>query len=205
MSVVFKQKAITDALNKFYEKPIAWISLELIFSLILVITLAVFAIQPTLMTMSDLTKEISDKETLAKELDKKVAALGTAQAIFTSLEDKLPALEEAIPSQPHLLTVLKVIEKTATDNSVIVNGISLSTMPDDTPVAANQTLTQLSFPVNVVVTADYRSIRSYVEALKNYKRVFLIDRVTFSTQEDRGDKKLQASIVLEVPYFGVKQ
>lgn len=205
MSVVFKQKAITDALNKFYEKPIAWISLELIFSLVLVITLAVFAIQPTLMTMSDLTKEISDKEVLAKELDKKIAALGTAQAVYSSIENTLPALEEAIPSQPHILSLLKVLEKTATDNSVIVSGISLSAIPDDEPVTEDQTRAQLTFTTNIVVTADYRSIRAYVEALKNYKRVLLIDRVTFATQEDRGDKKLQASIVLEVPYFGVKK
>lgn len=205
MSTVFKQKAITDALKKFYERPIAWISLELIFSITLVTLLAIFAIQPTLMTMSELTKEISDKEKLADELDKKIASLGTAQGTLSALEDKLPALEDAIPSQPQLVSLLKILEKTATDASVIIVSLLLPTLPDDSIPTETQSLSQMSFPATVTVTADYRSIRAYIEALKEYKRVFLIQTVSFSTQEDRGDKKLQASITLEVPYFGVKK
>jgi pyrimidine operon attenuation protein/uracil phosphoribosyltransferase len=63
----------------------------------------------------------------------------------------------------------------------------------------------MSFSATVTVTADYRTIRAYIEALREYKRVFLIKTVTFSTQEDRGDKKLQANITIEAPYFGVKK
>lgn len=205
MTPAFKQKAITDALARFYQKPVAWISLELIFSIGLVILLAVFAIQPTLITMSNLTKEIQDKKELAKKLDQKIAALNTAQGVMSSLEDKLPALEDAIPTQPRLLNVLKVLERTATDTSVVITSISVPTIPDESPIDMSKGLTQVAFAVNVTVTADYRSIRSFIEALKEYKRVFLIQSVTFTTQEDRGTRGLQATVSLTIPYFGSKK
>ncbi len=205
MTPAFKQKAIADALTRFYQKPVAWISLELILSISLVILLAVFAIQPTLITMSNLTKEIQDKKELAKKLDQKIAALNTAQGIMTSLDDKLPSLEDAIPTQPRLLNVLKVLEKSATDTGVIITNISVPTIPDESQVDLSKGLTQVSFPVNVSITADYLSIRRYIESLKEYKRVFLIQNVTFTTQEDRGTRGLQATVSLTVPYFGSKK
>ncbi len=205
MAAVLKQKAIGDALNKFYEKPIAWISLELIFSIGLVLILAVFAIQPTLVTMGDLTKEIAEKKELAVKLDQKRSALSTAQTQMSLIEDKLPELDEAIPSKPQLLSALKVLEKTATDTKVIITSISVPELPEE--VAANDTATvsQVSYPISVVITADYLSIRKYIESLKDYKRVFLINSVTFTTQQDRGNTVLQASILLDVPYFGTKK
>lgn len=195
-----KRQHISQALQDFYHKPVALISVELLLSLGLVLFLGFFAIQPTLLTMSDLLKEIEEKGTLLEQLEKKATALNTAQQIYIATQPRLPLLEEAIPSQPELIRSLKIIEKLATENNVIIGNISSPAIPDEKP--ATETAKQTSVPVTISVVGDYPAIRSYVEALRGSRRLYTIQTVTFSLQENRGDKKLSASITVALPYYG---
>lgn len=198
------RKELSDSLGSFYLKPVAIVSFELLLSIGLVVFLGIFAIKPTLLTMSDLIKEIEDKKKLTEQLEKKIAALGSAQALYLSLEDRLSVLDEAIPSQPNLITSLKIIEKLATDNNVVIENMSVSTIPDEviTPTTTPK-LKRMPLPATISVTGDYLEIRAYVEALKKVRRSIVIDTVTFNIEENRGDKKLRASITVNLPYFGV--
>lgn len=199
-----RRNDLNASLNQFYTKPIAVVSFELLLSLGLVIFLGLFAIKPTLVTMSDLIKEIEDKKELNEQLDKKIAALGTAQTLYLSLEDRLKVLDEAIPSQPQLIRSLKVVEKLATDNQVIIESLSVTTIPEETISEVNLArLTRTPLPTTVTVVGDYLSIRAYVESLRSMRRSFVVDTVTFSIEENRGDRKLRANITLNLPYFGL--
>jgi hypothetical protein len=199
-----KQKEITSALNSFYQRPVALVSLELLLSIGLVIFLGVFAIQPTLITMSNLIKERDDKIKLAEQLDKKMAALRTAQDVYTQIQAQLPLLDEAIPQRPEIVKSLKIIEKLATENNVIVQSIAVPVIPDENQeISPKVALERVNLPTTVTINGDYLSIRAYVEALRNSRRSFVVDTVTFSLQENRGEKKLQANVTLHIPYLGV--
>lgn len=201
------QKQLSTALQSFYQKPVAKVSIELFLSIGLVLFLALFAIRPTLITMSDLIKEIEDKQELSEQLQKKVAALSTAQTIYLSLEDRLPVLDESIPSRPDLVYNLKVLEKLATDNTVIISSITVTELPVDedptqTPLFSDLTLNKI--PVSIALSGDYRSIRSYVEAIRANRRSFTIETVVFSLDRDRDAEKLRANITISIPYYGEK-
>jgi len=170
----------------------------------LVIFLGLFAIKPTLTTMSDLIKEIDDKKELNQQLEKKVVALGTAQGVYLTYQSRLGLLDEAIPSQPQLIKSLKTLEKLATDDQVTIESLSMATIPDETTAdVSSDKLQRVALPVNVTVVGDYLAIRSYVESLRNMRRSFVVDTVSFSIEENRGDRKLRATITLNMPYFGV--
>lgn len=198
------RKDLELSLSNFYAKPVAIVSFELLLSLGLVIFLGIFAIRPTLLTMSDLIKEIEDKQELTEALDKKIAALGTAQALYLSLENRLGVLDEAIPSQPQLITTLKIVEKLATDNQVVIESLSVPIIPEEemTP-STTPNLSRVPLPTTITVSGDYVAIRAYVEALRNTRRSIVVDTVSFNIEENRGDKKLRASISVNLPYFGV--
>lgn len=199
-----QRKDLSASLNQFYTQPIAVVSFELLLSISLVIILGVFAIKPTLTTMSDLIKEIEDKKELNEQLTSKIAALGTAQTVYFSLEDRLQLLDQAIPSQPELIKSLKIIEKLATDNNIILESLSVPSIPNETPSeVSSKQLERVPLPVTISVVGDYVSIRAYVEALRNMRRSFVVDTVTFSIEENRGERKLRASITLNLPYFGL--
>ncbi len=104
----------------FYQRPVAKVSLELFFSIGAVLFFAVFAIRPTLLTMSDLIKELEDKRNLDQQLSQKIAALSTAQASFLGAQNRLVVLDEAIPTSPQFIYSLKLLEKVASDNRLVI-------------------------------------------------------------------------------------
>ena len=59
--------------------------------------------------------------------------------------------------------------------------------------------------VQVVLTGPYTGIREFAENLRNSRRSFVIERITFSTEDSRGQKTLEANMLIGAPYFGVKK
>lgn len=192
-------------LRTFYRQPGARVSLELLLSCVLIIVLGVFAIKPTLTTMAQLVKEIEEKEALNEQLEKKIAALTTAQKEFTAVQDRLYLLDESIPSEPEVVRVVKTLERTATDSKVLISSISLARLPDDHAEAELpfSQMKQQVLPMSVQLTGDYVAIRSFVENLLSNRRTFTITSVAFSVGERRDEgERLTATIGLDVPYYG---
>jgi len=194
---------ITGFLDKFYHNPVAMVSFELFLSIGAILFFALFAIRPTLVTMSDLIKEIDDKRALDTQLAQKVAALSTAQSAFIQLQDRLYVLYEALPTGVDIAYALKVIEKTASDQNLSISGITVldlpAEVPPDTPVSR---LERKSLAVQMSVTGSYESIRGFAEQLQDSRRSFVIERITFTTENVRGLRILEANILLGIPYFG---
>lgn len=200
-----RRKQVTKTLNEFYQNPIAKVSLELFLSIGAIIFFAIFAIRPTLVTMSDLVKEIEDKRDLDQKLTQKIASLSTAQTTYLDVQDRLYLLEEALPSTPNFINAIKIIEKIASDQNILIEGLSVSEIPREVdPEVPFSKLTKNSFPISLSLSGDYSQIRSFVEELLLYRRSFVTDTVIFSTSEERGQKKLRVTITLSVPYFGEK-
>lgn len=200
-----RRKQLAILLDQFYHNPIAKVSMELFLTIGLVLFLAVFAIRPTLLTMSDLLKEIEDKKELEEQLTKKVAALGSAQSLYLSVENRLPVLDAAIPSSPETIRTLKIIEKIATDQSVILNSISLQEVPETpTEILSFDELSRTNLQLSLSLIGDYNSIKNFVGELQNSQRTFVIESIVFKISETKGDKQLRASLSILAPYFGAQ-
>lgn len=199
-----RQRELVTYLNYFYEKPVARVSLEVFLTVFLVLFLASFAIRPTLITMSDLIKEIENKRELDGQLLQKIAALQTAQTEYAFVANNVPLLDEAIPTEANLIKSIKIIEKAASDNSVIIEAIGTEEIPEksDPTIPFNQRTRQFVI-IQVGVSGDYQSIRNFIETLKGSRRAFTIETINFSLEENRGNKKLDARINISLPYFGV--
>jgi Tfp pilus assembly protein PilO len=201
-----KRQQLTKTLNDFYQRPVARVSLELFLTVGAVIFFAVFAIRPTLVTMSDLVKEIEDKKELDQKLTQKIASLSTAQSTYLEVQDRLYLLEQSLPSTPDFIFAIKVIEKIASDRNILIDSLSVPEIPKEVdPETPFSKLQKNAFPISISLSGDYNQIRQFVEDLLNYRRSFVTDTVIFSTSEERGQKKLRAAITISVPYFGMKQ
>jgi hypothetical protein len=203
-----KQRDLFITLQRFYQKPVAKVSLELFLSILTVLFFALFAIRPTLLTMSDLIKEIEDKEKLDKQLSQKIASLSSVQPLYLQLQDQLLILDESIPSQPQLIYSLKIIEKIASELHLVIANINVAEIPkentDQNSEISSTSFERIDVPLTISIYGDYPSIRQFVESLKDYRRSFIIDTVIFTTKELRGTRKLEARITISAPYFGVK-
>ena len=202
-----KQDQLSNALLDFYQNPVARVSLELILSNLAVIFFAIFAIRPTLITMSDLVKEIEDKRELDEQMDLKIASLSTAEEQYNRYEDQFYLLDQSIPKQFDLVESLKKIEKVAGEDQLVINRISISVIID--PISDSEAIERLSeyqrdfLLVNLDVTGDYLAIRQFVEKLIDLRQLMIIDQVTFSKKTESGD--LTAQIRVNLPYYSLTE
>lgn len=200
-----KQEQLQQALLDFYKNPVAMVSLELIFSIVAVVFFAIFAVKPTLQTMSELVKEIEDKRALDEQLSQKIASLNTAQAQYQQFSDEFYLLDEAIPKTASLTAALKIVEKIAGDNQLVIKGITISAVPEELTAASAGQATRNTLTFNVSVIGDYLKIRQFIEDLMKSRRMMLIDQINFSLANTRGQKDLGAIIRINLPYYDASQ
>lgn len=196
------RKQVTSALSDFYQRPVAKVSLELFLSIGAVLFFAIFAVRPTLLTMAELVKEIEDKRALDQKLQQKIAALSTAQSTYLSLQERLLVLDQAIPNSPQFIRSLKLLEKAASEQQLIISNLTVNEIPIEKMADPGDDLTRVTIPVSVTVTGDYNSIRAFIEEVLNLRRTFIIDTVVFSKNDERGQERLDAIITFGMPYFG---
>lgn len=151
--------------------------------------------------MADLSKEIEDKTKLNKSLQDKVAALNTAQAEFYRWQTQLALLDTAIPDNQHTILDVKLFEKLASEKNVVIGKISMSEYPDATqPLSQKPKVNDL--PISITIQGDYISIKSFVSALLNSRRVFVINSINFSVSTSRGGQQdLTATLSMNAPYY----
>lgn len=214
------KQQLTNALITFYHKPVAKVSLELLLSLSTVIFFAVFAIRPTLLTMSDLIKQIEDKQKLAQDLDKKIAALSSVQSEYLRLQPQLSLLDEAVPSSPQLLYTIKVIERLASEHGLVITNVNVPEVPPEsgpaTPTLARTQTDQavgtgetkintqprrVDLRISIKTKGNYQDIRQFVEALQQYRRTLVVENVIFTIQEQQGTRALESVVNIVLPYF----
>jgi Tfp pilus assembly protein PilO len=199
------RKDVTTALNQFYAKPVARVSVELLLTLCTILFFALFAIRPTLLTMSDLIKEIEDKRKLDTQLSQKIASLSSAQSEYLKAEDRLVVLDEALPAKPQVIEAVKIIEKIASARNLAITSLNITEVPQEpTDAPAFEETTRQNINVAITITGDYLTIRQFIEDIKGTRRSFVIDTVVFATNQESGTTSLRATITLSLPYFGVK-
>lgn len=200
-----RQAQLMSALLDFYRQPVARVSLELILSILAVVFFAIFAIRPTLLTMADLVKEIADKRELDKQMDLKIASLSTAEEQYQKYETQFYLLDQSIPRQFDLVRSLKIIEKLAGEDQLVLERISLSAIPDpisETVALAGTGQFQRDFLlVNLDVTGDYLMIKRLVEKLINLRQLMIVDQVSFDKETDSSN--LSVRIRVNLPYYAL--
>jgi Tfp pilus assembly protein PilO len=196
-----RQEQITTALVDFYKNPVAKVSLEVIFSIVAVLFFAIFAIRPTLQTMSELIKEIEDKRVLDEQLGQKIASLSTAQSQYQLYSQQFYLLDEALPKTAQLNHSLQVVEKIASDNGLVIQSINTSSVPEELVEATALTANRETLTFNVDVAGDYLNIRQFIEDLINSRRLMIVDQVSFSMGSSRNQRNLNAIIRVNLPYY----
>jgi Tfp pilus assembly protein PilO len=200
-----ERRQLAQSLSLFYEKPVAKASVELFLSIGAVLFFAIFAIRPTLLTMSDLIKEIDDKRQLDQKLNQKIAALSSAQTEFIKLEPRLGILNTAIPVNPDLILTLKIIEKLASDQKISITNINLNDVPKEIDTETDYLkLERQNLRFTISVSGDFPAIRAFVSSLMESRRSFLIEKISFTINDLRGLKRLEANITVSAPYYGLK-
>jgi len=128
-----------------------------------------FAIKPTLTTISDLYTEMGVKEDTINTMDAKIENLKKAEVIYKNEAERLKLLDIAIPNSPVPEDFIRQIESLAQKNNTILIGLTLS------EANITQSLTQPQesaeeIQVTLKVAASYESLLSFLSELELMRR-----------------------------------
>lgn len=172
-------------------------SLYLILSLFTVSFFGIFAISPTLSTVSNLQKQYDDDKLVDMALEEKLQSL---QRLDTAYQQLIPQIQQillAIPTTPKIPYLTREIENLSKSESLNVLRIDFNTVEVYPAKRINQPL--YSFTFNVVVQGTQEHINQFIADITNIDRIVSIDNIT----TNKGDGEIyQLSFVGRAYFYG---
>ncbi len=155
--------------------------LYVIFSLVAVTVFGLFAINPTLATISELHKEKDDGEFTLNQLRAKNQTLQKLGVQYQQIEVDLDKVFTAIPSSPKIPELIRKIEILANRNNLAISSLNTGAIE---LFPTSRTGTPLfSYTVNVSSTGTESSINAFVQELINLDRTLTIERLSSGKAE----------------------
>ncbi len=169
-----------------------------IFSLTLIITLIVFALRPTLVTIAGLLGQIHEQQDLYKKLSDKIVAVQEASNVLQAQQDKIGLIDEALPKDAVWIPWIQSVQLRAETSgvaiqSVSVNGIQVSGEAPPKPLnAPNQVATTKSLlptgvvgiPFTIRATGSFEQLRDFGAKVENLRRIAMYSQVDISKDKD---------------------
>lgn len=134
-----------------------------------------FAISPTLSTITELKKELSDNQFVNEQLEKKITNLSVLQQKYSLLEKDLPIVLSATPQNHNAPLLIGQIEAIALNTGTTIKKINVFEIEiSKTKVPKKYS----SFAFLVEVQGTSKQIMNFLSNLVDYERIVTIDSLT---------------------------
>ena len=156
--------------------------LYVIFSLAAVTFFGLFAIQPTLATISELHREKDDAEFTPQQLKTKNQSLQRLSGEYQQIEPDIDKLYEAIPTSPKVPELVRKIEILSNTNNLAIKSLTTGAIELYPTKRAGTQL--FSYTVNISAIGSESSINTFIQELINIDRIVSIERLSSGTAEN---------------------
>lgn len=148
----------------------------IVFSLFTLSFFSIFAIAPTLSTITDLKRQISDSEYVNQQLQQKITNLTQLQTQYKKIQPDLPIIYGAIPQDPAVTQLVGELQTVAQDSNVTLKNIQ--TLPVDISGKTSSTYNSFTFTIDVLGT--YAQIQTFLKTLTSFDRIVTIDAMSLT-------------------------
>lgn len=160
--------------------------LNLTLTLIGVSFFGIFAISPTLSTISQLKKQLEDSRLVNQKLDQKITNLDLLQKQYALLEPDLPVVFSAIPEDPTVPLLLAQLNALAVNSGVSIVSLQSQqvelTKPEETEKAHS------SFIFALEISGTHDNAMSFLSSLINFERIVTINSFSVTKTEEGLDQ-----------------
>jgi Tfp pilus assembly protein PilO len=164
--------SLNDAKNK--QKATAY--LYIIFSFVALSLFGVFAIGPTLATISDLNKQLEEKQVALQQLEEKNAALKSLGAQYISIQQDLRLIDGAIPQSPKVGELMRQLETLTLRNDLVVQKLDTGLM--ELYPAKNSNSPVFAYTFSISVLGAEQDINRFIGDVISMERIVGIDKLT---------------------------
>lgn len=181
--------------------------LELLLSLATIALFAVFALKPTVTTISQLLRDNKAKAETIKQMDTKIQNLEQANSVYNQFQSKLPLVYSSIPSGISPESFSRQIQGVAAVSSVNVLGVNVAEVslvgPEQKKTGPNTVslpdgTSGISFSINL--SGNFEALLSFLKNLENLRRPVQIDSITINSTQTENEKIIIMLIAGETPY-----
>lgn len=145
----------------------------IVLTLIAIIILAIFAINPTLSTIANLQKQLDDAKFVTTKLQEKINDLSILQTKYNSIAPDLPVIYDAIPKNsqvPMLTGQIQALAKTSNIALVDFQANEITKTP--------QNFSFYSFSLSA--NGNYNDILNFLDQLVSMQRVTDIESINIA-------------------------
>lgn len=157
-------------------------SLYIVFSLFTLSVFGVFAISPSLSTVSNLQKQYDDNKIVLEALKTKRIALGSLYQEYTAISPGLFYVDSAIPSNAKIPLLTRQVETLVGSYNLTLKNLDFGTI-ELYPLGSNNS-SIYSFNFNLQVEGDEKAVSSFVSDFIDFSRLISVDRMSFSKTSD---------------------
>lgn len=192
----------------YQEKPGVRMGIELALTLLAISFFIIFAIRPTLESITARISEIRTQEEVREKLDKKIKNLQAARKTWINIKDKLYLLDQALPSTPSPEVFIQQIESAALLSGTPLSKISFNQMVlfgQQQSKQEQKTEKTLKLPDNIeTISATistegrYNNTLNFIKILEELRRVNIITSLNISKEKEG---TLKTNILVQVPYY----
>lgn len=147
-------------------------------SFITIAFFGLFAISPTLGTITDLQKQLDDSKFVDDSLQKKIANLTTLQTQYTQVASDLPVVYAAVPQTPSIDSFVGQIHSIAALDSVQLNRVQ--TLPIDLSPGVLQKAKFLAYAFSIEGQGDLPSLEKFMTSLATFNRLLVFDSIDYT-------------------------
>lgn len=162
------------------------------FTFLAALLLAVFAIRPTLLTISKINKEIKEKESINKALEDKINAMVQLDAQYAENKEELEALELIFPTSGNFSLFLSNIDAVIARNGFSLRAISFTDYNSESYDITASALTPWN--VQLTVFGPLSNIDNLLEEFEDMPMYPVIERLSYNEEEEDGLKSFALSL-----------
>lgn len=166
------------------------------FTFLVAVLLLVFAVRPTLLTITSINKEIKEKEGIHKALEDKIDAMVELDEQYNEHKDTLDTLELIFPTSGNFSLFLSNIDAVVSRNGFVLHGINFSDYEKEDFEISTSALSPWTVRLNVVGPENnLDNLFDDFEAMPMYP---VIENFTYSDKEETETRMKSFSIGMRI-------
>ncbi|MCL5433167.1 MAG: type 4a pilus biogenesis protein PilO [Patescibacteria group bacterium] len=161
------------------------------FTLIAVSVFGLFAISPTLSTISNLKRQLADNQLVDQKLTEKINNLASLQQKYSLMTDDIPVILSAIPQNPMIPILTGQIQAIADNSNVSIKRLQVSSV--EISNSKKEAINYYSFNFSLDIRGTYDNIKNFLSVLTDFDRIITIDTLSLS-KDSLNENDLQLNL-----------
>lgn len=184
-------------IGPLFKKPRVKAYTMLILSFFTISFFGFFAIKPTLKTIAHLKKEIADSLEVNAALERKISQISQAKEEYQKIEDSLPLITKALPSDPQLPLFIKDLENLVQEAEATISSMKVA----EVELSKKEFESSTTIPCSLSIEGTYLADKKFLDRLFSTSRLYTIESFEIFSKPKEAVWVVKLDLRIKTYYF----